>query len=71
MNVRKCPNGTGVLRKMVERSQEEKTIDLEKRLKLIESSLHKNVPLTRLDHVLLFIAGIVVPMALMFWGWFT
>lgn len=43
--------------------------ELKRRLELVARPEYEKATLTKSDHLLLFIAGIIVPFILMIWGW--
>ncbi|SDO54447.1 hypothetical protein [Desulforhopalus singaporensis] len=43
--------------------------DLARRLKLVENPDYEGEPLTKKDYTLLVLAGIILPLLLMVWGW--
>jgi len=45
--------------------------ELQRRLALVENPEYEGDSLTAMDQVLLFVAGIVIPLILMLWGWPT
>ena len=45
-------------------------LELKRRLELVENPAYEGESLKKSDQVLLFIAGIVVPLILMIGGWF-